>query len=191
MKELIEIQRLLKVPKDKKGHDGKYYFRNCDSIMEAVKPHLLATGCQLIVSDDVKMLGVRFYIISTATITNADGEKEFTTGLAREGDKLMSMSDSQITGSASSYARKTALSGLFLIDDSTGDPDGLKVGVDKMTEAQTKELEKMKNTFLTRGKESGNDAMIGNASFIASNLSIWSQADASQWITVFTKDLKA
>jgi hypothetical protein len=126
MKELLSIQEGLKVPKDKKGHDGKYMYRNCDSILEAVKPLLLKEGCQLVLSDSVTMLGNRFYIVATAILTNTEGDTVECTGLAREGDKLMSMSDSQITGSASSYARKTALSGLFLLDDSRDDPDGLK-----------------------------------------------------------------
>ena len=187
MKELMNIQQGLKVPKDKKGHDGKYYYRNCDSILEAVKPLLIIEGCQLVLSDSIIMLGNRFYVEAVAILTNEEGKTVHTKGMAREGDKLMSMSDSQITGSASSYARKTALSGMFLLDDSQHDPDGLKGSAEKMTPEQTVRLEEIKNHFLDNGDTAGT----GNASFITTNMTVWSKDDAAQWIKVFTKDLKA
>lgn len=124
MKELVEIQTRLNAPKDKYNSFGKYSYRSAEGILEAVKPLLKEQSCTLIVSDDVVMVGTRIYIKSTATITNSAGEKETTTAFAREEEQKKGMDGSQVTGAASSYARKYALNGLFCIDDNK-DADAL------------------------------------------------------------------
>lgn len=124
MKELIAIQSTLNAPKGQYNTYGKYKYRSCEDILGAVKPLLNKFGCTLTISDDVVMVGTRFYIKSTATITNSAGEKEVTTAYAREEDQKKGMDASQVTGAASSYARKYALNGLFAIDD-TKDADTL------------------------------------------------------------------
>ena len=117
MKELAIIQSKLKAPKGQKNAFGGYKYRSCEDILEAVKPLLRETSCTLILNDEVVMMGERFYIKATATITNAENESCTTTAFAREEDTKKGMDASQITGASSSYARKYALCGLFAIDD--------------------------------------------------------------------------
>lgn len=117
MKELISIQTELKAPKNQFNKFGGYKYRSCEDILEALKPLLKKYGCFVTISDDVQQIGERYYIKSTVTITNSEGKKETSTALARESATKKGMDDSQITGSASSYARKYALNGLFAIDD--------------------------------------------------------------------------
>ena len=124
MKELIAIQSTLNAPKGQYNAFGKYKYRSCEDILGAVKPLLNKFGCTLTISDDVVMVGTRIYIKATATITNSAGEKEVTTAYAREEEQKKGMDGSQVTGAASSYARKYALNGLFAIDD-TKDADTL------------------------------------------------------------------
>lgn len=113
---LAKIQRELKVPKSQFNSFGKYNYRSCEDIMEAVKPVLDKHGCTLVVSDEMKAVGERIYVCATATLSN--GEKSHTvTAYAREAETKKGMDESQITGAASSYARKYALAGLFLLDD--------------------------------------------------------------------------
>lgn len=124
MKELIAIQSTLNAPKGQYNTFGKYNYRSCEDILAAVKPLLSQHGCTLTISDDVVMVGSRIYIKTTATIMNSAGEKEVTTAFAREEQQKKGMDESQVTGAASSYARKYALNGLFAIDD-TKDADTL------------------------------------------------------------------
>ena len=117
-----EIQQTLKSPKDFRNGFGKYNYRTCSAILEAVKP--LLGPATLIVSDELVLIGERYYIKATATYTNKDeGETFAATAYAREPLDKKGMDESQITGASSTYARKAALSGLFAIDDSSNDPD--------------------------------------------------------------------
>lgn len=122
MEELIRIQTELKAPKNLYNSFGKYKYRNAEGIMEAVKPLLKKYNCYLTLCDDIHMIGDRYYLRATATFVNKDGKSVVVTALAREDDNKKGMDGSQITGTASSYARKYALNGLFLIDD-TKDAD--------------------------------------------------------------------
>lgn len=118
---LNEIQSKLKAPKAQKNSFGNYNYRSCEDIVEALKPIINEAGYWLIITDEMVMLGNRFYIKATATLTN--GKDIFSaTGFAREEETKKGMDASQITGSASSYARKYALNGLLAIDD-TKDSD--------------------------------------------------------------------
>ena len=118
---LIEIQAELKAPKSQYNKFGGYNYRNCEDILEAVKPLCAKHEIVPLLSDEVVMIGDRFYIKATAKVT--DGKDEIaTTAFARESKDKKGMDESQITGSASSYARKYALNGLFCIDD-TKDAD--------------------------------------------------------------------
>ena len=111
---LAKIQRELKAPKGQTNNFGNYKYRSCEDILEALKPHL--NGYTLVITDDISMVGDRFYIKATATIS--DGKESISaTGIARESQTKKGMDVSQITGSTSSYARKYALNGLFCIDD--------------------------------------------------------------------------
>ena len=122
MKELIEIQKELKAPKGQYNSFGKYKYRSAEDILEAVKPICHKHGCLLTLSDTLENVGERYYVKATATITNESGDVRFVTAYAREEEEKKGMDSSQITGTASSYARKYALNGLFCIDD-TKDAD--------------------------------------------------------------------
>lgn len=122
MKELIMIQQGLKAPKSQRNQFGNYNYRSCEDILEAVKPLLEDQACTLRVFDDIVLIGDRFYVKATAVLTNSEGVSESTTAFAREPISKKGMDESQITGMASSYARKYALNGLFCIDD-TKDAD--------------------------------------------------------------------
>jgi len=119
---LAKIQQELKAPKGQFNSFGKYKYRSCEDIIEAVKPVLGQHGCHLILSDDVVMVGDRVYVKATATIYNGSEVIGQSTAFAREAADKKGMDDSQITGTASSYARKYALNGLLAIDD-TKDAD--------------------------------------------------------------------
>ena len=111
---LAEIQKTLNAPKNQYNSFGKYKYRNCEDILEAVKP--LLNGLFLTISDEIVLIGERYYVKSTATVT--DGETSHTaTALAREEEIKKGMDSAQITGATSSYARKYCLNGLFGIDD--------------------------------------------------------------------------
>ena len=116
---LAEIQQELNAPKGQLNKFGGYNYRSCEDILKAVKP--LLKGLTIIISDEIVMLGERFYVKATVAITDGQDRVE-STAYAREAAVKKGMDESQITGSASSYARKYALNGLLLIDD-TKDAD--------------------------------------------------------------------
>ena len=122
MIELQKIQRKLNVPKSLFNSFGNFKYRSAEQIFEAVKPLLEEQKCFLTLSDEIIFVGDRFYVKATATITNSQGQSVSTSALAREALSKKGSDDAQITGAASSYARKYALGGLFLIDDGQ-DPD--------------------------------------------------------------------
>lgn len=118
---LIEIQAELKAPKSQFNKFGGYNYRNCEDILEAVKPLCAKHEIVPLLSDEIVLIGERYYVKAVAKVT--DGKDEIiTTAFARESLDKKGMDESQITGSASSYARKYALNGLFCIDD-TKDAD--------------------------------------------------------------------
>lgn len=120
---LMAVQRDLKAPKGQYNSFGKYKYRSLEDIIEAVKPLLNENGLILNMTDDVVMVGDRIYIKATVSVIDvANGDTVTTTALARESAVKKGMDDSQVTGTASSYARKYALNGLFAIDD-TKDAD--------------------------------------------------------------------
>ena len=115
-KKLQAIQSELEVPKSQYNSFGKYNYRNAEDILAAAKPVCHKHGCLLMVEDDMVLLGDRYYVKATATIM--DGEETLTaTAYARESEEKKGMDAAQVTGAASSYARKYALNGLFCLDD--------------------------------------------------------------------------
>ncbi len=122
IKKLAEIQKSLNAPKSQYNKFGKYYYRNCEDILKAVKP--LLEDCVLTLNDDIVQVGDRFYVKATAAVTDGSQTIE-ASAFARESLSKKGMDDAQLTGSCSSYARKYALNGLFSIDDSAGDPDSM------------------------------------------------------------------
>lgn len=127
MKELVNIQSKLKAPKGQYNSFGKYKYRSCEDILEAVKPLLKENNCVLTIADDIILVGDRFYVKAIVTLKNSSGETVTTTAFAREEESKKGMDGSQITGASSSYARKYALNGMFCIDD-TKDSDTTNTG---------------------------------------------------------------
>ena len=120
---LSNVQIELKAPKNQFNGFGKYKYRNCEDILEAVKPLLAKNKLTMLISDEIEHIGERFYIKATVTLFDVEtGETIITSKLAREEETKKGMDASQLTGSTSSYATKYALNGLFLIDD-TKDAD--------------------------------------------------------------------
>lgn len=122
MQELQIIQAKLKAPKGQFNKLGGFKYRSLEDIYEAVKPLLAETQTTLVVGDEIALIGDRHYVCATATLTNQKGEQVTNKAYAREDSDKGKMDASQMTGSASSYARKYALNGLFCIDD-TKDAD--------------------------------------------------------------------
>jgi len=123
---LINIQQTLKAPKNQRNNFGGYNYRSCEDILEAVKPILKENNLTLRLNDELVQIGERYYIKATAILT--DGKEQIiNTAYAREEETKKGMDGSQITGASSSYARKYALNGLFLIDD-VKDSDATNTG---------------------------------------------------------------
>jgi essential recombination function protein len=143
-----KIQVELKAPKSQRNNFGNYNFRNCEDILEALKPLLLREKIIIQLSDDLVQIGDRFYIKATATLIDVEsGEKHSTTAFAREELSKKGMDGSQITGASSSYARKYALNGLLAIDD-TKDSDTTNTHNNNDSKNQKKQVsteEKRKN----------------------------------------------
>lgn len=116
------IQQGLKAPKGQYNSFGKYKYRSSEDILEAVKPLLAEQACILTIQDEIVLIGERYYVKATASLSNSSGDNKTSIAYAREPDDKKGMDESQITGMASSYARKYALNGLFCIDD-TKDAD--------------------------------------------------------------------
>jgi len=122
MKELVNIQSELKAPKNQYNSFGKYNYRSCEDVLEALKPLLKKHECSLIVTDEVKEIGGIIYVDARAEICNKDNMLVSVTAQAGVNPNKKGMDIAQSFGSSSSYARKYALNGLFLIDD-TKDAD--------------------------------------------------------------------
>lgn len=174
MEELIKIQSELKAPKNKYNSFGKYSYRSCEDILEAVKPLLKKHNCYMTITDDVFVAGDRFYIRATVSLVNKDGKSVIGVGLAREDKSKAGMSESQITGTASSYARKYALNGLFLIDDTKdADTDEYKVE----SEAKAKKAKKAAPVAIMCGLQAAIDEC-NAATSMDGLMSVWnSHAD--------------
>lgn len=138
-KKLINIQQKLKAPKGQYNNFGKYAYRSCEDILEAVKPILAEEQCALILKDDIILIGERYYIRAKALLYDENGEIiAENSAYAREEAEKKGMDGSQITGASSSYARKYALNGLFGIDDNK-DSDTTNTGDDKPKSTNVKQ----------------------------------------------------
>lgn len=135
---LLAIQTELKAPKAQFNNFGKYKYRNCEDILESLKPILAKNRATITISDDVVSVGNRIYIRATAKIVDTEtGESVETTAYAREEESKKGMDGSQLTGSSSSYARKYSLNGLFAIDD-TKDSDYCSSELNRPLKQKTK-----------------------------------------------------
>lgn len=115
---LLAVQTELKAPKGQYNSFGKYKYRSCEDILEAVKPILSKHKATLYITDEIKLIGARYYVEATAHFVDVEtGDQITTTAYAREEESKKGMDGSQVTGASSSYARKYSLNGLFDIDD--------------------------------------------------------------------------
>ena len=169
-KKLIEVQTRLKAPKNQYNSFGKYSYRNCEDILEALKPILKEVGATIIISDEVVSVNERYYVKATVKFIDTEtGEVVEASANAREEDNKKGMDSSQLTGSTSSYARKYALNGLFAIDDTkdsdfTNTHDKEKKTLEVISEAQAKRM-----YMLAKGKDPDViKQILSNAGFNAS-----------------------
>lgn len=133
---LNRVQVELKAPKSQWNIFGKYYYRSCEDILEGLKTLLEKYNVAILLSDSVEQVGERYYLVAEAEFVDCEtGDSIKKYGRAREEETKKGMDSSQITGSASSYARKYALNGLFAIDD-TKDSDATNDGLQSNTQAQ-------------------------------------------------------
>ena len=189
---LMAVQAELKAPKSQHNSFGKYDYRSAEDIIEAVKPLLKENGLFLTMSDDIVLIGERYYIKSTVKVVDVvTGESVQTSALAREAAQKKGMDESQVTGTASSYARKYALNGLFAIDDTKdADTDQYKQQTsgaqneDLMAKAKKQlkaEVDRIGCTWdevraisgLKLGKSETKKMSVGEVSNLAANLEKW------------------
>ena len=178
---LLNIQTELKAPKGQYNSFGGYKYRSCEDILEAVKPLLKDNKCTLRITDDVVQIGERYYIKATAILTDLEESEGYgnvqNTAYAREEETKKGQDGSQLTGTASSYARKYALNGLFLIDDTKdADTDEHKkeTGEEEKTEklATEKQIELLKKIAEEQGKTLDEEVVKG-----------WTMKQASDFIS--------
>lgn len=153
--ELNRIQKLLKAPKNQRNSFGKYNYRSCEDILEAVKP--LLDNCTLTVSDEIIVVGDRYYVKATACLSLSENEKIMNTAYAREPAEKKGMDEAQVTGATSSYARKYAFNGLLAIDDTKdadadipSSPEAPKVR--QITDEQFAELQELGTDMINLAK---------------------------------------
>lgn len=193
---LMAVQADLKAPKGQYNNFGKYDYRSAEDIIEAVKPLLKENGLFLTMSDDIVLIGDRYYVKATVSVTDiVTGESVQTSALAREAAQKKGMDESQVTGTASSYARKYALNGLFAIDDTKdADTDQYKQQTSKapVKSSQNEDMDKAKKQLkaevdrigcawdkvrevsgLKFGKTETKKMSVGEVSELTANLEKW------------------
>lgn len=180
IEKLATIQQELKAPKGQYNSFGKYNYRSCEDILEAVKPLLKANKCTLTISDELVNIGERYYIRAEAKLTDIEDNSYFSnTAYAREVEAKSGMDGAQITGTASSYARKYALNGLFCIDDTKDadtDEHAKQTGAEPKEEkkATAKQIELIRTIAKEQGKELDEELVKG-----------WTTKQASEFISKY------
>ena len=148
---LLAIQTKLKAPKGQYNSFGKYSYRSAEDILEAVKPLNAEQGVLLTITDEIKEIGGRVYVVATATVSDGTDTLQVS-AFAREPENKKGMDDSQITGATSSYARKYALNGLYAIDDNKdADTDEHKQQQDNAPKKQQAQKQQQKQQQQEQG----------------------------------------
>ena len=188
---LMNVQSKLKAPKGQENTFGHYKYRSCEDILEALKPLLAEVKAVLTLTDTVEFIGTRFYIKATATFTDIEKQEEISvSAFAREDETKKGMDLAQITGSVSSYSRKYALNGLFLIDD-TKDSDATNKHGKGTTTEDLKNLDKIvhvitkdeaKNLLEVANKASVTAAQVTTHLLAKFKLSLPSQLNKEQYL---------
>ena len=155
LQKLAAVQINLKAPKSKTNNFGKYNYRSCEDILEAVKPLLNAAGLILLINDEITFIEGRFYVKATATVYDTEtSESLYCSAYAREADTKSGMDAAQVTGACSSYARKYALNALLCIDD-TKDADTDEHATEAQARAKTGTVKKQEAKAQAKNTESG------------------------------------
>lgn len=191
---LIEVQKLLKAPKNQYNSFGDYHYRSCEDILEAVKPLLAERGLLMTITDSVELIGDRYYIKATVKVT--DGTQTYeVSAYARETLERKKMDDAQLTGAASTYARKYALNGMYCIDDAK-DADGLP----NEPKVETKPFNATKAFYELKAKaEHGGIAVNELTAYLKQTFKVENSSQmtadqlriASEWVTAEIKKKKA
>lgn len=191
VKDLLDIQKNLKAPKGQYNSFGKYNYRSSEDILEAVKPLNAEKGLLLTLSDEPVLVGEYQYIKATATITNGK-DTHSVTAFARESLTKKGMDDSQITGTASSYARKYALNGLYLIDDTKDADSNEHRQQDRKSEQQKTHSKPYSNPAPQQSAAPKDDGMISPAQIkaLGTKTSIISKASGEEQRTVYENAIK-
>lgn len=178
---LKAIQSELKAPKGQRNTFGNYNYRSCEDILEAVKPLAHKEGCIVTLSDEIVEVGGRVYVKATASVS--DGEATvLVNAFAREAEDKKGMDTAQITGSASSYARKYALNGLFCIDDTKDDDTRENTDQKKVVKTPSESVDKASTDDVVRisklAKDTGTDLVKLHGHFGVVNVPTKAQAAA-------------
>ncbi len=191
---LIEVQKLLKAPKNQYNDFGEYHYRSCEDILEAVKPLLAERGLLMTITDSVELIGDRYYIKATVKVT--DGTQTYeVSAYARETLERKKMDDAQLTGAASTYARKYALNGMYCIDDAK-DADGLP----NEPKVETKQFNANKAYYELKAKaEHGGITVNELTAYLKQTFKVENSSQmtadqfriASEWVTAEIKKKKA
>ncbi len=165
---LMNVQATLKCSKSQFNAFGKYKYRSCEDIVESVKPLLKQNGLLLTLSDEIVLIGERFYVKATAEIIDvAEGGVVSVSAFAREEESKKGMDGSQVTGASSSYARKYALNGIFAIDD-TKDSDS--------TNTHGQEQEAPKQPFSEQQKKTPRQMLIARLNELGIDATAYAKA---------------
>lgn len=185
---LLAIQTELKAPKAQFNNFGKYKYRNCEDILESLKPILAKNRATITISDDVVSVGNRIYIRATAKIVDTEtGESVETTAYAREEESKKGMDGSQLTGSSSSYARKYSLNGLFAIDD-TKDSDYCSPELNRPLNQKTKnELNQLIAEYAEKTDRAVGEIVNEVKSVVKKELSLVSENEAADILLYLKK----
>lgn len=170
---LMNIQNELKAPKSQYNEFGKYHYRSCEDILESLKPVLAKHQAAVTISDEIVLIGDRYYVKATAALIDVEkGDKVEVSAYAREDEQKKGMDVSQLTGSTSSYARKYALNGLFAIDDTKDSDATNKHGQEKKqnTQKQADESKKDINSLATDKQIKAIYALLKNKNYSEESL---------------------
>lgn len=184
---LIEVQSKLKAPKNQSNDFAHFKYRSCEDILEAVKPLLKEQGLSLIINDDIALIGDRYYV--KATVLLSDGVTSISnTAFAREDISKKGMDASQVTGATSSYARKYALNGLFLIDDNKdADSNEHKLMEDNAKKKQQEEEISDFNKFII---EVNNSKSVNELNKIGLAYNYLKRKDSNKWRNALNEKAK-
>lgn len=186
---LLIVQKELKAPKGQWNNFGGYYYRNCEDILESLKPILNDLGLIILIKDEVIVIGDRYYVKAIVRLIDTDSKEEIeNVAYAREEENKKGQDGSQITGSSSSYARKYALNGMFAIDDTKDSDTTNKHGKDEEEEKENKSNNNDNSKTLSEKQINRLYAIAYNAGYDGNKISSYIYAKYSKEAKNLTKE---